>query len=52
MAQCRTIRLATLDDVSAEVERLHRSGYEQAGKWNVSQTCEHHLNFLVPKEVS
>lgn len=41
MAQKRNIRLATLDDVAAEVERLHRSGYQKAGNWNLSQVCEH-----------
>jgi len=41
MIQTRSIRLATLDDVAAEVERLHRSGYQKAGNWNLSQVCEH-----------
>ncbi len=41
MVQPRSIRLATLDHVSDEVERLHRSGYAQAGQWNLSQMCEH-----------
>ncbi len=46
MVQPRTIRLATLDDVSAEIERLHHSGYEQAGKWNLSQICEHLADWM------
>ncbi len=37
----RRLRLATLDNVVDEVERLHRNGYERAGKWNLSQICEH-----------
>ena len=46
MVQPRSIRLATLDDVSTEIERLHRSGYQQAGKWNLSQTCEHLADWM------
>lgn len=41
MTEPRRLRLATLDNVVDEVERLHRNGYTQAGKWNLSQICEH-----------
>ena len=37
----RTLRLATLDDAIAEIERLHHGGYQATGKWNLSQICEH-----------
>jgi hypothetical protein len=46
MTQRRSIRLATLDDVSAEVERLHRTGYHRAGNWNLSQVCEHLADWM------
>jgi hypothetical protein len=41
MIEPRRLRLATLDNVVAEVERLHRDGYSQAGDWDLSQICEH-----------
>jgi hypothetical protein len=37
----RTLNLATLDEVVAEIERLRRDGYSVGGKWNLSQICEH-----------
>ena len=37
----RSLNLATLDDVVAEIERLQREGYTATGKWNLSQICEH-----------
>lgn len=37
----RSLNLATLDDVVAEIERLERGGYTIGGKWNLSQICEH-----------
>jgi Protein of unknown function (DUF1569) len=46
MVQKRSIRLATLDDVSAEVDRLHRSGYLKAGNWSLSQVCEHLADWM------
>ena len=46
MVQPRNIRFATLDDISAEVDRLQHSGYEQAGKWNLSQVCEHLADWM------
>jgi len=46
MFQRRSIRLATLDDVSAEVERLQRSGYHQVGQWNLSQICHHLADWM------
>ncbi|HZT79571.1 MAG TPA: DUF1569 domain-containing protein [Gemmataceae bacterium] len=27
--------------VAAEVERLRRTGYDQAGNWNLAQVCDH-----------
>ena len=46
MVQKRSIRLATLDNVSAEVERLLYCGYQQAGQWNLSQVCEHLADWM------
>lgn len=36
----RTLNLATLDDVAAEIDRLQRDGYSPTGKWNLSQICD------------
>jgi uncharacterized damage-inducible protein DinB len=41
MPEPRRLQLATLDSVIAEVERLHKDGYDRAGNWNLSQICEH-----------
>ncbi len=46
MVQKRSVRFATLDDISVEVERLHRSGYFKAGKWSLSQVCEHLADWM------
>jgi hypothetical protein len=46
MVQKRSIRLATLDDIAADVERLHRLGYRKAGNWNLSQVCEHLADWM------
>ena len=37
----RDLSLATIDEVIAEVELLHESGYEKLGDWDLSQICQH-----------
>lgn len=37
----REVKLADLDDVVAEANRLHESGYRSKGQWNLAQTCFH-----------
>ena len=39
--QRRIIDLENLDGVLAEVDRLHRSGYQMAGQWDLSQNLSH-----------
>jgi hypothetical protein len=37
----RTLRFEGLGQVTQEVERLRRDGYERAGRWGLAQVCEH-----------
>lgn len=37
----RVLDLETLDGVVAEVERLHQSGYQKAGQWDLSENLSH-----------
>jgi hypothetical protein len=41
-------RLAFTDfaEVNAELERLRDRGYQQAGKWDLAQTCDHLSYFI------
>lgn len=44
MVNSRNRRVVDFDcgeQVIAEVQRLQSSGYDQVGKWNLSQICEH-----------
>lgn len=42
----RQLDLRSLDDVAAEVERLHRGGAEPLGKWDFAQACDHLRYFI------
>ncbi len=42
----RDLDFTSFDDVIAEVNRLHKSGYTQNGKWNLSQTCAHLVDWM------
>ncbi|MBN1437621.1 MAG: DUF1569 domain-containing protein [Sedimentisphaerales bacterium] len=42
----RQLTFGNLDEVVAEIDRLHRDGYEQVGKWDLAQICWH-LSFFV-----
>jgi hypothetical protein len=46
MLEPRRLKLATLDSLVAEIERLHQHGYEKAGQWNLSQICEHLADWM------
>lgn len=39
--QRRALKFGSFDEILAEVERLQKDGYQQLGKWNLSQTCRH-----------
>jgi hypothetical protein len=34
------------DEALADVDRLHRDGYEKAGQWGLAQTCGHLTYFI------
>lgn len=42
----RKLRFESLDDVAAEVRRLHEQGWEALGQWSLGQAC-HHLSFVM-----
>ncbi len=44
--QLRQLDCHNFDDVLAEVDRLHRDGYEKAGQWDLAQTCDHLTYFM------
>jgi hypothetical protein len=46
MAEPRRLRFATLDSVVREVERLRDKGYTKAGRWDLSQVCEHLADWM------
>ena len=39
--QRRKLHFASLDDAVAEARRLHQTGYDRAGQWNLAQVCDH-----------
>jgi hypothetical protein len=39
--QRRKLHFASLDDAIAEARRLHETGYDRAGTWNLAQICDH-----------
>ena len=46
MTEPRRLRFATLDSVVREVERLRDEGYTKAGRWDLSQVCEHLADWM------
>ena len=46
MAQ-RNIAFADYTEVLAEVDRLHRGGYEKLGQWDLAQICDHLTYFML-----
>lgn len=42
----RSLKFASLDEIAAEGERLHREGYSACGKWNLSQVCQHVADWM------
>ena len=39
--QRRQLDLPDLDAAVAEAQRLHQSGYDKAGQWDLAQVCKH-----------
>lgn len=37
----RNVKFASVDEILADAEALHRDGYEQLGNWTLGQNCEH-----------
>ena len=44
--QPRVLDFKDFDEVLAEVDRLHRGGYEKAGRWDLAQVCDHLTYFM------
>jgi hypothetical protein len=42
----RQLQFKDFTEVLAEVDRLHRSGYEKLGQWDLAQVCDH-LRYFV-----
>jgi hypothetical protein len=42
----RSLDFQTIDEVIADVDRLHRKGYRQGGNWNLAQACDHLAIFV------
>ncbi len=42
----RNLQFSTYDELVAEIEQLHRSGYKQLGNWNLGQICDHLAYYL------
>lgn len=42
----RLLSFKDFKEVQAEVERLHRTGYEKLGQWNLAQVCDHLTYFI------
>ena len=40
-ANLRNLQFADLDEVVAEVQRLHDNGYTRLGNWSLGQCCNH-----------
>ncbi len=46
MAERRELKFDNWDDVIADLKQLMERGYDQAGKWNLSQNCRHLNDWL------
>jgi hypothetical protein len=44
--QPRQLNFHNLDEALADVDRLHRDGYEKSGQWDLAQTCDHLTYFI------
>jgi hypothetical protein len=42
----RRLEFRGFADALAEVDRLHRHGYQRAGQWDLAQVCDHLTYFL------
>lgn len=42
----RQLQFSDFAEVCAEVDRLHREGYEKLGQWDLAQICDHLAYFV------
>jgi hypothetical protein len=42
----RALDFRTLDEAVAELDRLHKAGYEKGGNWDLAQICNHAAIFV------
>jgi hypothetical protein len=42
----RQLDFTNFNDVLAEVDRLHRGGYDKLGQWDLAQICDHLTYFM------
>ncbi len=42
----RTLDFRSFDEVWADVQALHQSGYQRAGNWSLGQICDHLAIFI------
>jgi Protein of unknown function (DUF1569) len=44
--QARTLDFRDFSSVAAELDRLHKGGYDKSGSWDLAQTCDHLRYFI------
>jgi len=42
----RTLSFSDFPSVAADLDRLHKGGYEKAGQWDLAQICDHLSYFI------
>src|SRR6516162_2963833 len=42
----RQLDFTNFNEVLAEVDRLHRGGYDKLGQWDLAQICDHLTYFM------
>jgi hypothetical protein len=42
----RALQFHDLDEVAREVQRLHTGGYDQVGRWDLAQVCNHLADWM------
>jgi hypothetical protein len=45
--QRRALKFTRLGDALADVDSLHKDGYERVGNWDLAQTCDHLTQWMV-----
>lgn len=46
MSERRQLDFRKIDEVVAELDRLHKGGYSKAGNWDLAQVCNHCAIFV------